>query len=127
MSEKLCDIKMCDLHPFCQDQGCEADPTDCKRVRDLRSGAARPLSDHCLRHLDNGIECDNTDAAIKQALAAPPPRHTIAEFKIKLKGMTDEELFGQWSTEYDAKRKDFTELVIAEMNVRKLNQEAIVL
>ena len=27
----------CDIHPDCQDQGCEADPDHCQRARDLRA------------------------------------------------------------------------------------------
>ena len=34
MSDQL----VCDRHPFCQSQGCEADPANCQRVRDLRGG-----------------------------------------------------------------------------------------
>ena len=50
-----------------------------------------------------------------------------AEFKIMLKGLTDEELFGRWSIEYEAKHKEQLDLVIAEMNSRKFGQEAIAL
>lgn len=91
----------CDLHPFCQSQGCEADPTSCKRVRELRGGVDR-----------------RPDLM---------PRYTAAEFKLILKGLTDEELFGRWSIEYEAKRKEQIDLCIAEMNSRKLGQEAIAL
>ncbi len=91
----------CDLHPFCQSQGCESDPLDCKRVRELRGGVDR-----------------RPDLM---------PRHTAAEFKVMLKGLTDEELFGRWHIEYDAKHKEQTELVIAEMNSRKLTEEVIAL
>jgi len=33
----------CDLHPYCQSQGCTADPMHCQRaqdIRDLRAGNA---------------------------------------------------------------------------------------
>lgn len=30
----------CDLHPDCQSQGCESDPAQCRRVRDLRAQEA---------------------------------------------------------------------------------------
>ena len=50
-----------------------------------------------------------------------------AEFKILLKGLTDDELFARWSAEYDNKHTEFTALCIAEMNSRKLTEEAIAL
>ncbi len=91
----------CDQYPDCQSQGCTADPKDCKRVRDLRGGVEK--------HLDL------------------MPRHTAAEFKVLLKGLTDDELFARWSVEYDAQRKEQVEFCIAEMNTRKLNPEVIAL
>jgi len=50
-----------------------------------------------------------------------------AEFKILLKGLTDDELFARWSAEYDNKHTEFTALCIAEMNSRKLTEEVIAL
>lgn len=91
----------CDLHPHCQAQGCTADPTNCQRVRDLRGGVDK-----------------------RPDLMPPMER---AEFKVMLKGLTDEELFGRWSIEYDARREERVALVIIEMNSRKFNQEAIAL
>lgn len=39
----------CDLHPHCQDQGCEADPTSCKRVmdreRDICNGVCKTAAE----------------------------------------------------------------------------------
>ncbi len=91
----------CDLHPLCQSQGCTADPKDCKRVRDLRGGVDK-----------------RPDLM---------PHRMAAEYKVMLKGLTDEELFGRWSIEYEAKHKEQLDLVIAEMNSRKFGQEAIAL
>lgn len=82
---------VCDLHPDCQAQGCNADPKDCHRVRDLRGGAdKRP---------------DLT-------------RHDAAEYKITLKSLTADQLFVEWSRKYDAKHAEHVRLIIAEMNVR---------
>jgi hypothetical protein len=30
-------VSDCDIHPFCQDQGCNADPDHCQRAQDLRA------------------------------------------------------------------------------------------
>ena len=82
---------VCDLHPHCQSQGCTADPTKCRRVIDLRGGVdKRP---------------DLT-------------RHSAAEYKLTLKGLTDDQLFQTWSHEYDAKHTEHVALIIAEMDVR---------
>jgi hypothetical protein len=50
-----------------------------------------------------------------------------AEFKITLKGLTDEELFARWSAEYDSRHTEFVNLCIKEMNSRKLTEEVIAL
>lgn len=91
----------CDLYPACQSQGCTADPKDCKHVRDLRGGVEK-----------------RPDLM---------PRHETTAYKVMLKGLTDDELFGRWSSEYDAKRKEQLELIVAEMNSRKLTEEVIAL
>lgn len=81
----------CDFHPHCQSQGCNADPTKCQRVRDLRGGVdKRP---------------DLT-------------RHDATAYKLTLKTLTDDQLFETWSHEYDAKHAEHITLIIAEMDVR---------
>jgi hypothetical protein len=52
-------------------------------------------------------------------------RKEIAEYALTLKAMTDEQLFETWSHEYDARHTEHVALIIAEMDVRKLNGEAI--
>jgi hypothetical protein len=82
---------VCDLHPHCQSQGCNADPTKCQRVIDLRGGVdKRP---------------DLT-------------RHDAAAYKIALKSLTDDQLFEAWSREYDAKHAEHVRLILAEMDMR---------
>lgn len=46
-----------------------------------------------------------------------PPWETT-DFKHKLRSMTDDELFGEWSREYDAKNTERAAIVIAEMGAR---------
>jgi hypothetical protein len=82
---------VCDLHPHCQSQGCNADPTKCQRVIDLRGGVdKRP---------------DLT-------------RHDAAAYKLTLKNLTNDQLFETWSREYDAKHTEHVRLILAEMDMR---------
>ncbi len=89
---------VCDLHPFCQSQGCAADERDCQRVRDLRGGVE-----------------NRPDLA----------RHESVAYKLMLKGMTYDQLFEAWSHEYDAKRTEHAKLVAAEMGARIGQDEVI--
>lgn len=45
-------------------------------------------------------------------------RHDAAEYKLTLKGLTDDQLFAEWSQEYDAKHVERVKLIIAEMDTR---------
>lgn len=85
----------CDLHPDCQDQGCRADPKDCRRVRDLRGGVdKRP---------------DLT-------------RHDAAAYKLTLKSLTTDQLFEAWWHErYNTEFPWHAALVMDEMNSRNLD------
>jgi len=49
------------------------------------------------------------------------------EYKLTLKALTDEQLFEAWSQEYDAGsgHADRVQLIIAEMDSRKLSDEVI--
>ena len=49
------------------------------------------------------------------------------EYKVTLKGMTEEQLFETWHHEYDARHAAHVELIIAEMNTRNPTTEAIAL
>ena len=40
-------------------------------------------------------------------------RHDAAEYKLTLKGLTDDQLFAEWSQEYDAKHVERVKLIIA--------------
>ena len=50
-----------------------------------------------------------------------------AEYKVTLKGMTEEQLFETWHHEYDARHTAHVELIIAEMNTHNPTTEAIAL
>lgn len=49
----------------------------------------------------------------------------IVAYKITLKALTDAQLFETWSHEYNAQHAAHIELIIAEMDARKLNDEVI--
>lgn len=47
-------------------------------------------------------------------------RREAAEYKTMVKAMTDNELFEEWSLQYDAQNTDRVMCIVDEMNVRKL-------
>jgi len=48
-------------------------------------------------------------------------RAQAAEYKLTLKCMTDDQLFEAWSHEYDAKKTEHVQMIVAEMDARKLS------
>lgn len=65
----------CDLHPDCMSQGCQANPDDCQRVRDLK--AQRAAADVAWERLDDTGKFAKLEYHLRAHHLHPVPRKWV--------------------------------------------------
>jgi hypothetical protein len=59
--------------------------------------------------------------SLRRIRLSPETKLKVAEYKLKLGALTEEELFAEWSSQYDNGHTEHTKLIIAEYDKRNIH------